>query len=79
MSKPKTRPLSGRTISETLKEIDESEKDQYVLRETLNSNLERGDVLFSTDRSPNIEIRIGPGINSLDVETYSGDVYRFSG
>ena len=70
---------SHTTISEFFAEIEETEKDQYILKETLNSSLQRGDVLFLTDNSPTIEIRISPGIHNLDVENADGTVYRFSG
>ena len=70
---------SHKTINEYFREIEETERDQYILKETLNSSLQRGDVLFSTDNSPNVEIRISPGIHSLDVESTDGNVYRFSG
>ena len=70
---------SHTTISEYFREIEETERDQYILKETLNSSLQRGDVLFSTNNSPNMEIRISPGIYNLDVENVDGNVYRFSG
>ena len=70
---------SHTTISEYFREIEETERDQYILKETLNSSLQRGDVLFSTNNSPNMEIRISPGIYNLDVENSDGNVYRFSG
>ena len=70
---------SHTTISEFFAEIEETEKDQYILKETLNSSLQRGDVLFLTDNSPTVEIRISPGIHNLDVENADGNVYRFSG
>jgi hypothetical protein len=70
---------SHKTINEFFREVDRTEKDQYILKETLNSSLQRGDVLFLSDNPPTVEIRVGPGIYGLNVEDSDGKVYRFSG
>ena len=70
---------SHRTIENVFKQIDETETDQYVLKETLNSSLQRGMVFYQTTDQPNVEIRVNAGLHKLDVASDTGEVYRFSG
>ena len=70
---------SHQTLNSVFKELKELDTDQYVLRETLNSVLQRGDILHVSSEEPDVQIRIGVGIHQLTLESSDGTVYLFSG
>jgi hypothetical protein len=70
---------SHHTLNTMFKEVKELDSDQYVLRETLNSVLQKGNVLYVSSEEPDVEIRVGAGIHKLVLESLDGTVYLFSG